>query len=95
VIDRSPRNVTGTAAAARVAPEPFSAIVALANVTGELENRFDRCTRTSDPPYVGVRIARIVASSIDGFVRPEASTRSSAPLPVDASDGLAAQAPIQ
>jgi hypothetical protein len=54
-------------------PDARRAMVACANVTGTVPNRFDSRTRAVVPPNVGVRIARAVSSRMSDLGFSEAS----------------------
>src|SRR3954447_6716777 len=92
VTDPAPPNVTGTAPVAMAAPSPCLAIVVVANVTGTVPKRFERCTRTRDPPNDGVRIARTDALLTVLLMSPDGLKMSLMSVPGEASLGTPAQA---
>src|SRR3954452_5498823 len=95
VTERSPPKVTAVEAVAIAAPSVRLAIVVLANVTGALPKRFERCTRTVEPPSVGGRIARTVAALTVPFRSPDGLNRSLMSVPGEESLGTPAHAATQ
>jgi hypothetical protein len=82
VTPRSPAKVSGVVVLATSAgPDARRAMVACANVTGTVPNRFDSRTRAVVPPNVGVRIARVVSSRMTDLGFNEASYRSKLSAP--------------